>query len=223
MKLKELISLYRTQSLDKDSDKNPEDVFCTDDELILYANEAQVEACRRSELLLDSTGPMCTHELIPGQSSIPMDAQVLSIRRAYIGAQPVHAVDAQWLDAAIPGWQDDERCDSPMYLVTGMDSNSLNLYPKPCNTATLRLTVSRLPKVLLKQDDDEPEIRAEHHAGLVEWMLFRAYSREDNDLYNDTKAALCLRRFEAEFGAKVSARNETWLRQAESMLSEPIA
>ncbi|WP_284335432.1 DUF6682 family protein [Comamonas sp. NoAH] len=222
MKVKELISLYRTQSLDKVSGKNHGDIFSTNEELILYANEAQVEACRRSELLLDSTGPMCTHELAPGQRSISLDGQVLTIRRAYIGAQPVRSVDAQWLDDSIPGWEDDERCASPMYLVTGMDSNSLYLYPKPSNAVTLRLTVSRLPKVLAG-DDDEPEIRAEHHAGLVEWMLFRAYSREDNDLYNDTKAALCLRRFEAEFGSKVSARNETWMRQAESVLPGPIA
>ena len=68
-----------------------------------------------------------------------------------------------------------------------------------------------------------PEIRPELHRGLVEWMLFRAYSRQDTDLYNDAKAAIALGRFEAEFGRKTSGRNEEWVRRGSDPMPGPIA
>ena len=78
------------------------------------------------------------------------------------------------------------------------------------------MTVSRLP-ALLEGEESIPEIREELHPALVDWMLYRVYSSQDTDLYNDAKAAIALRRFEAEFGRKTSGRNEQWQRVAQSM------
>ena len=75
----------------------------------------------------------------------------------------------------------------------------------------------------MANDTDEPEIRPEMHTSLVEWMLFRAYSREETEMYNDTKAALCKSRFVAEFGSKASGRNEAWARNGGHVNQPPIA
>lgn len=54
MNLQEMIQLYRAQA-----DDGQPDPLCRDPILTIYANEAQEEACRRAQLLRDSTSPMC--------------------------------------------------------------------------------------------------------------------------------------------------------------------
>ena len=49
MTLGEMIALYRAQAGDA-----AEPYFCDDALLTIYANEAQMEACRRGQLLLDA-------------------------------------------------------------------------------------------------------------------------------------------------------------------------
>lgn len=211
MKLKDLIALYRAQSCD-----NADPPLCSPELLTLYANEAQAEACRRSHLLLDSEGSMCRLQVTAGQRSVPLAPGVLMIRRAFLGQQPLESTSADWMDGTFPGWQAQVRVGTPLYLVSGLDSAKLHLYPLPQQDGTIALTVSRLP-ALLEAEDSVPEIREELHPALVDWMLYRVYSSQDTDLYNDAKAAIGLRRFEAEFGRKTSGRNEQWQRVAQSM------
>ena len=85
------------------------------------------------------------------------------------------------------------------------------------------MTMQRLPKMPMADGGDEPEIRQEAHPALVHWMLYRAYSRMDTDLYNDAKAAIALQQFEAEFGSKASVRNEEWVRSGAALMPGPIA
>lgn len=216
MKLKDMIALYRAQSCD-----TADPPLCGPELLTLHANEAQVEACRRSHLLLDSDGSMCNLQVTAGQRSAPLAPGVLSIQRAFMGEQPLVSVTADWMDANFPGWQADGRLGTTLYLVSGLNSGKLHLYPLPQHDGNIALTVSRMP-VLLEGDDSIPEIREELHPALVDWMLYRVYSSQDTDLYNDAKAAIALRRFEAEFGRKTSGRNEQWQRVAQSMPG-PIA
>ena len=70
---------------------------------------------------------------------------------------------------------------------------------------------------------DEPEIREEAHEALVEWMLYRAYSRQDIELYDEQKARSALASFEAEFGRKTSLRNEQWVRDGADLDVPPLA
>ena len=127
------------------------------------------------------------------------------------------------MDALHPGWQFDSPQPQTTHLVSGVTTGTLHLWPCPSAQAELLMTVQSLPSKQLCQERDTPEIRPEAHAALVDWMLYRAYSREDNDLYNDAKAILALRRFEAEFGTKASARNEELVRSGAAMMPGPIA
>ena len=214
MTLKELIALYRAQAGD---DNEP--YFCADDLLTLYANEAQIEACRRGQLLVDTV----RLQLEANKELVSLPQSALRVTRAFVSRQPVVVVSVQEMDAMHPGWQFDNPQQQVTHLVSGVTTGALHLWPCPNAELELVMTVQSLPTQSLVDEDDTPEIRTEAHAGLVDWMLYRAYSREDNDLYNDAKARLALGRFEAEFGRKASARNEEWVRSGAAMLPGPIA
>jgi hypothetical protein len=224
MKLNELITLYRAQSMDQQQTTgSASDVFCDDELLTIYANEGQDEACRRGQLLRDSLGAMCTVAFEGGAEAVALDARVITVLRAHIDGQPVGVLDVEQMDGAMPGWQYGTATGQPTYLVSGLTTGTLHLWPRPAEAGTLKLTVQRLPIKPMKAEADKPEIRPELHAGLVDWMLYRAYSREDTDLHNDGKAAVALGRFEAEFGRKASGRNEEWVRRGGGALPGPIA
>lgn len=225
MNLKDLIALYRADSMDeaRATGGGTSDVFCTDALLTIYANEAQVEACRRGQLLRDSTSPLCRLPFAVGAETVPLDPLVVRVLRAFVDGQAVDVVSADEMDGSMPGWQFQDRQDRPQRLVTGMTTGQLHLWPRPAADGEIRLTVQRLPMYALRVGIDEPEIRPELHSSLVHWMLYKAYSREDNDLHNDAKAAVALAKFEAEFGRKASGRNEEWVRSREVGVPGPLA
>lgn len=218
MNLQEMIQLYRAQA-----DDGQPDPLCRDPILTIYANEAQEEACRRAQLLRDSTSPMCKVAFAAGAESVALAPQVVQVLRAFVAGQAVEVLNVEEMDCAMPGWQFQERQDVPQRLITGMTTGRLHLWPTPAADGEIRLTVHRLPLKPLRCDIDKPEIRPELHKALVEWMLYRAYSTQDTELYNDAKAAVCLRRFEEEFGRKASGRNEEWVRSREVAVPGPLA
>lgn len=218
MTLAELIELYRADSLDQ-----ADPPFCSDELLTIYANEAQDEACRRALLLRDSSSALSSVAFGAGDESVVLDARVVLVLRAFVDGRTVDVVDVEAMDCTRPGWQFDARRDTPQRLIAGMTTGRLHLWPVPAQAGTIRMTVQRLPMKPLRNDTDKPEIRPELHRSLVPWMLYRAYSREDNDLYNDRKAAVHLAKFEAEFGRKASGRNEQWVRDGGGAVPGPIA
>ena len=226
MNLGELIEAFRDESDDKARDLNGSrnDVFATDDTLIRFANEAQVEACRRAFLLGDSTSPMCTITYAANDASVPLDGKILEIRwAADPSGQQLSILKPGGCIHPPPGWQHDPLRAAPQSLILGIDTGRAHLYPRPKDAGTLHLTVYRLPLERMAVDDDVPEIRDEWHRGLVDWMLYRAYSRRDGDRHDPRLAAEALARFEAEFGRGHGARNEEWSRNAPVHSLPPIA
>lgn len=218
MTLQELIDLYRADALD---DQQP--YFCGPELLAMYANEAQDEACRRGQLIRDSVSSVCTIAYAQGASSVPVSSKIVTILRSHIDGHIVHPVSVDAMDEVFPGWEVDTTQTRPTHLVSGESDGVLMLWPKPAEAGSVKLTVLRLPITSMAGDDDVPEIREESHVALVNWMMYRAYSRADSDLYDERKAALALGRFEAEFGGKASARNEQWVRNGAGAMPDPIA
>lgn len=218
MTLEQLICLYREQSFD-----NGTPPFCSNELLTIYANEAQDEACRRGDLLRDSSSAVCTIAFAADDESVAIDPRIIEIQRAKVNGRVVALSNLDEMEDELPTWDEDTRRDVPQRLVQGVTTGRLFLWPRPAASGTIKLTVRRLPLDPLANDVDEPEIRPELHTSLVEWMLFRAYSREETEMYNDTKAALCKSRFVAEFGSKASGRNEAWARNGGHVNAPPIA
>lgn len=223
MTLAELIAFFRAQSKDEIVGHGESDVLCSDALLTIYANEAQDEACRRAQLLRDSASPVCELPFKAGDSVVGVDDAVLWILAARLHGKDMRLLSDDEMRANRLNWRDDNGVGVPTHLVHGLTTGSLHLWPIPEQDGLIRLTAQRLPIKPLRNPGDKPEIRRELHPGLVDWMLYRAYSREDTDLYNDTKAAVALGRFEAEFGRKASGRNEQWVRDGAGVLPGPIA
>jgi hypothetical protein len=80
--------------------------------------------------------------------------------------------------------------------------STLTLYPAPSVAGTLRLDVYRLPLYDIEDTYDEPEIPAELHMGLVDWVLYRVYSVKDSELEDPARAARCLADFAERFGER---------------------
>lgn len=218
MTLRELIALYREQAQDK---KAP--YFVSDQVLTIYANQAQDEACRRGQLLRQSTGPMCTLSYAAGDESVPLDPVVVRVLRAFVDGRTAHVVNVDFMDMNHPNWQTNTVRGRPNVLVTGLDTGALWLWPIPSIDGQIKLTVQRLAAAPMVDLGDAPEIRRESHPALVDWLLFRAHSSEDTEIYNPEKARLALNRFTAEFGNKVSLRNETWVRDGAGAMPNPLA
>ena len=218
MTLEELTALYRAQSQDAE-----EPYFCSNELLAMYASEAQEEACRRGMLLRDAASPLCTVSYAPGDETIALDARIVQVIRAFVDGYPVDVVGESQMDAFMPTWHAQSTAIRPSKLVAGVTAGRLHLWPIPSQAGQIKLHVLRLPLKRLVNDTDKPEIRQEAHPALVEWMMYRAYSRDDADMRDERQAAIYLQKFTAEFGSKPSARNEQWVRDGGSHAPEPIA
>ena len=89
MTLGELIALYRAQSGD-----TAQPYFCDDDLLTIYANEAQMEACRRGQLLLDASRV----QLQAGQELVKLAPTALHVTRAFVDGHAVGWIGAEHMD-----------------------------------------------------------------------------------------------------------------------------
>lgn len=201
----ELIAAYRDESFDTATPP-----FITDDRLRQFASQAEREACRRSHLLVDSTSAFCSVAVPANTPLVELDPLIINVRRCKlsISTYSLSSVRAEEMDRVNPGWE--SHLGTPTTYVTDYQSGHIRLYPNPQVGSTLTMTVSRLPVADMAADADKPEIRREYHEGLVQWMLYRAYSKQDSDLFDPNKAAKALNEFEKEFGKKASARNERW-------------
>lgn len=229
MTLQELIALYRAQAHDESTAIGGDggDVLCSDALLTIYANEAQDEACRRARLLRDSLSPLCTVAYAAGDVAIALDSRIVQVLRAFVDGWPVDVLSEQQMDACTPMWQASQQSAArPLALVAGVTDGHLHLWPVPSQAGQVKLQVQRLPLKPMRldlADIDRPEIRPELHPALVHWMIYRAHTRGDTEMFNDSKGALHLAQFEAEFGRKASGRNEEWMRRGAEMMPGPIA
>ncbi len=184
----------------------------SDEEWAEYATQAQQEACRRARLILDSTTEeICVIELNSTDKVYPLDERVIFIKRVKVNgiSTPLGRVSFEDLDRCNGGWE--EEVGEPRAYVPDMDEDKFRPYPAPDGDYTARLTVLRTPLQDLEDGADVPEIKSRYHQGLINWMLHRAYSKQDSDGFDADKAANALALFENEFGKKSTANEETWI------------
>lgn len=214
--LRELIDMYRALSRDTATPPNVDDAQAT-----LFANEGVSEACRRGDMIIDSTVSV---SVTANDPLVKLPTTCLEIRRARMdgGTSPLLPVFTCELDASSAQWEDE--VGTVTNYIPDYQTGYILLYQQPEIDGTLRMSVRRLPKHQMSADGDEPEIRAEHHMGIVQWMLYRAFGITDADMFDSQRSAAALAEFEREFGTRSSARNEAWQRSAQDALSaSPVA
>ena len=228
MTLQGLIDIFRLES---DDLKTPP--LWTDDELIEYANDGEEQACRRARLLVDSTtDSVCSLSFTAGSSPLlTLSPFILGIRGVTWISSGVPVVRrvlipmlGSRMDEAIPDWETAvvQPGSQPSVYVTGIETQAIRLHPTPAVNGTVELSVFRLPIDKMAALGDEPSIPVYAQRALVQWMLYRAYSKQDADALDAEKAKSAYSLFVQEFGDAKSARNQAWQMQEMRFFPDPL-
>ena len=181
----ELLDLFRLEMADT---KAP--YLWSDDFIVGAIDDAQKQFARLTDGIPDSTTTAVVDLVIaPTYTDVlALHPSIIKIRSAYrVGeGTPVEVLNVE--DMAQRGMRFDGRTGRVQALITGMDPDSVRLWPFPNWSDTVRLSVFRMPLTTIT--DDEPlEISPQHHLGLMKWLKHRAYSVHDAETYDKTKAA----------------------------------
>ena len=177
-----------------------------DAELDLFANEAYEQAVVRMDGILDSaTAALCTITVTATDGTYTLDDKILHVTRAKLTSQdkPLIETGVFELDEYTEGWE--ATTDEPQFYTEDLNRHEIRLYPIPDANDTLNLTVRRRPLTLMSLDADLPsDIPTHQHAGLLHWMLYLAYLKQDADTESIQKATLYKQLFDQYFGPQKS-------------------
>jgi hypothetical protein len=173
-----------------------------DEALIVYLNEAEREAARRSLLLVDLDRRL---PLSPGIAEYTLPVRPLVFRRLTLatsgcGLRPISEEDLDTIYGH--HWPIMVGCPRAMIRRT---TDRIRLFPIPAIADMLIMDLYRLPLRLMADPQDEPEIPAEYHLALLHWAVFRAFSTGDPDLASASRAHDAEAAFERCFGRQLTA------------------
>ena len=205
MTLGELISRFRREVKDMFYP-----YFFADEDIIAWLNEAEEEACRRAFLIVDSTSTASQLDIAAGDVGSDLDPLVIFVRRATLQSthRPLIPAVVRSMDEELPGWEN-AQASVPTRFIPDWQTGYLRLYPPSRSADTIKLTVVRLPVRPMVEEDDEPEIRRQFHAYLLDWAKHRAYNIPDSDFFDAKKSDYHLSVFTQKFG-ETSAISESW-------------
>lgn len=192
MNSSELLTLFRSEMSDV-----AEPYLWSDVEVFNYLDDAQKMYCRLTDGIADaSTEDVVKLSIEPGSDWLVTHHSILRIRsanRADTG-RTVEVLNAD--DMPLRRWFFDGTTGWVRALIIGQEANKVRIYPKSSETADIMLTVFRLPLIDITDAGDQAlEIPAIHHQHLLLWVKHRAYSKQDAETFDRTKAE----EFEARF------------------------
>lgn len=212
MRVEDFITKFRATVRDdaRELGGAQDDKFWTDDEIVGYLNEAVQEACERAKLIEDRLTPQaCTVQLQPGVSTYDLHHSVLEVKRLAMRGRPLDQSSVEELDHTYPGWE--QRNGVPRHWIfepaNVQGAPKLRIVPTPAHADVLALTVYRGPLKPLDPCNPrgQPEIHDRFHLRLMDWMLHRAYLKQDADTFDPAKAATSLALFAQAFGERPDA------------------
>lgn len=205
MKVEDFIAEFRSTVADTEIP-----FFWSSELIVRYLNEAVQEACERAKLIEDrSTPAVCTITLVPDVSSYQLHPSVFEIKRATLRGRPLDETSVEEMDADCPGWENWKG--TPRLFIfeqaSGTQPARIRLVRTPTQAETLALTVFRGALKPLSADIDiaRPEIPERFHERLMDWILHRAYLKQDADTFDPNKAAASLALFVQSFGERPDA------------------
>jgi hypothetical protein len=200
MNVSDYIKQFRTIADDK---KQP--YLWADDEIALWAHQGCWELAKLTKCIRDKTTSAVCSITIPGTTpptSYTLHGRILDIFsvKHSVKTIPLTKKTEAELDATMVNWWT-RTADVPDYYLLDTDLTKLVLVPAPTAGGTLTLSVARLPLINLypyleNQTDNSPsELREDWHPYLLEYILYRAYLKDDVETYNEKKSAAAYTRF----------------------------
>ena len=199
-----LVALFRQRA----DDAVAPHLFATD-WLLGVLSEAEKEACLRARLIWDESSAFLTVALDAGQDTYPLDARIDRIDRVmFVPAGPglkPRELELTGADAIAEQCQWHQSSGRPE--LAARRGQTLRVWPAPAAAypGVLRIACYRFPLDVMEDESDEPEIPQEHHEGLVDWALYRAWSSKDSENDDPGRANAALAAFEQRFGQRPTA------------------
>lgn len=200
MNLAQLITSFRT-----DADDAARPYLWSDDEVIVWLNEAQEEAAIRGKLLFESVRPeICQIEISEAAGSIYKISDLIneityaSITDVNGKVQEIGIKDRFELSRIKPEWRTTK--EKPEYIIH--HDKTIEVGCIVDGSYTIKLEVNRLPLRCMANELDTPEISRVHHRNLVQWALHRAYEKPDSETLNPSKSQLAEAKFTEYFGER---------------------
>jgi hypothetical protein len=181
-----------------------------------WINEAEEEAAIRARLLFESSNAAICQiavdaaDVLVGTRVYTLHETVFHITRAVFIADGSTTEYELYLtgrveqDRKYPDWR--TRVDIPREII--QDDTKIELGCKPSVAGVIHIECYRTPLVLIEDSATEsPEINRTHHRHLIHWVLHRAYSRPDAEIYDPNRAASDEARFAEQYGIRPNAQN----------------
>lgn len=141
------------------------------------------------------------------QSCTPNTAQLLNvIRNLKADRKPGNAIriaDMQQIDDAEPTWHTKRAAPTRHYMIDERSPTTFYVYPPAVEGALVEVLVSRVPPKVT-QASDSLDMRPEFINALVNWMIYRAHTK-DSEYAQGNVAALHYQAFADAIGAPVQA------------------
>lgn len=188
MNLKQLRDSVRSSL--RDDTGLASDAYWSDTDLNEYLNEGYSIFCRSTQIIRDSvTAAICTLTVNQGDQNIAISPLILKIERAkptwYTGF--LTKKDVSDFDNDNPSWFG--TAGTPRFYALDYSTNYLTLDKAASVSGTIALTVKRMPLSDLSANSDYPEFNSQYHWMLKDYALYRAFMKQDAEVYNPQKAA----------------------------------
>lgn len=180
----ELLDLFRQEVVD-----TAQPYLWSDDFILGALSHAQEQFCRFTDGLPDSSTDAVTKLVITaGVDSYALSPSVLKIRSARLNdtGRPIMVLNQE--DMPPRGMYFDGRPGTVAALITGMDENTVRVWPMPNANTAIRLSVFRLPLAQLTDGDNLIVVPAQHQRALLMWAKHLAYGVHDSDAFDRTKS-----------------------------------
>jgi hypothetical protein len=181
-------------------DNSVGDKLWDQDEILEYARDAEQEICERQDAIVDNTSALTSISATTSTGTFGLSATIVSIKSARMvnGTEPLMETSEKILDNTVLSWR--LSTGTPRSYVK-TPTNNIILYPIATTPDTIQMTVSRFPNIPMAVGGS-PEIDSRFHAGMLEWILHRAYMKNDSETLNVDKAEDHKKKFEEFFGPK---------------------
>jgi hypothetical protein len=174
----------------------------SDEEILVYMNEAQKMFVRLTNGIYDVTSAICTVAVTANQKYSSISPLILEIREAHY-VDPgtsyrrklniISLADLDNLSTYDYGIQhnaaDQDLPGTVDSMLTGEERNKVRWIGVPTENATVQLKIARMPLTSLTESQLVLEVPDQHHVYLIEWMKHLAYNKQDGDAFN-TKTSI---------------------------------
>lgn len=169
-----------------------------------YIDDAQTMFCRLTDGIPDGTTVAVTQiEVLPATEWYDTHHSILKIREAYRTdtGKPLAVMNHE--DMASQNMRFDGRTGPLGAMIIGIEDYKVRVWPVPNETVTVQMNVFRLPLVAIT-GDAAMVVAPQHLINLLDWVKFRAYSKQNAETFDRTRA----KEFEDKFRAYCKAAKD---------------